>query len=77
MVVSRTQFSATRILAKKLIKIRPFFEKLSSSKCAGNCARTDDFERTVRVRSAHVRVRSAQPYSVGTVVHYIDLVVVE
>ena len=62
------QFSATNItknLAQKLIKITHFFEKLSSS----NCACTDDFERTVRVRSAPVRVRSAQPHSAGTVVH--------
>ena len=73
-------FSATNItknFAPKLIKNNTFFfEKLSSSNCASNCARTDDFERTVRVRSAPVRVRSAQPYSAGTVVHYFDIYLV-
>ena len=45
-----------------------FFQKYRSSKCAGNCARADDFEIIVRVRSAPVRVRSAQPHSAGAVV---------
>ena len=49
-----------------------FFEKLRCSNCAGNYTRADDFERTVLVRSP-VRVRSAQPYSAGTFVHYFTL----
>ena len=52
----------TKNFAQKIDKNNAFFKKLSSSNCAGNCARTDDFERTVWVRSA-------QPYSAGTVVH--------
>ena len=48
----------TKNFAKKIDKNNAFLKTLSSS----NCARTDDFERTVRVRSA-------QPYSAGTVVH--------
>ena len=49
---------------------------IDSSNCAGNCARTEDFERTVRVRSVPVRVRSAQLYSAGTVVHYYTITVI-